>query len=39
VLVNVLIDPAAGAELRRNPDVRMILFSDVLEGAAALRPG
>ena len=34
VLVNVCIDPEAGAELKTNPDVRMILFSDLLEGQA-----
>jgi acetolactate synthase-1/2/3 large subunit len=38
VLVNVLTDPAAGVELRRNDAVRMILFSDLLEGSAALVP-
>jgi acetolactate synthase-1/2/3 large subunit len=37
VLVNVLTDPAAGAELRSNANVRMILFSDISEGAAELR--
>jgi acetolactate synthase-1/2/3 large subunit len=37
VLVNVLTDPAAGADLRSNANVRMILFSDLLEGAAGLR--
>jgi acetolactate synthase-1/2/3 large subunit len=36
VLVNVLTDPAAGEELKRNEAVRMILFSDVLEGTALL---
>ncbi|MEO0997221.1 MAG: thiamine pyrophosphate-binding protein [Pseudomonadota bacterium] len=35
-LVNVLLDPDAGAELKHNPDVRMILFSDILEGQADL---
>ncbi len=37
VLVNVLIDPQAGAELKTNPAVRMILFSDILSGQANLK--
>ena len=36
VLVNVLIDPDAGKELKTNPDIRMILFSDILSGQASL---
>jgi acetolactate synthase-1/2/3 large subunit len=36
VIVNVLIDPEAGMELKHNPDVRMILFSDILSGQADL---
>jgi len=35
-LVNVELDEAAGAELKTNPDVRMILFSDIVEGRSAL---
>jgi acetolactate synthase-1/2/3 large subunit len=37
VVVNALVDPQAGAELKTNPDVRMIVFSDLAAGAAALR--
>lgn len=36
VVVNALIDPEAGAELKTNPDVRMIVFSDLVAGAAVL---
>lgn len=36
VLVNVLIDPKSGKELKINPDIRMILFSDILSGQASL---
>ena len=36
VVVNVEIDRDAGAELKTNPDVRMILFSDILDGQADL---
>jgi hypothetical protein len=36
VLVNCLIDPRAGKELKNNPAVRMILFSDILSGQAGL---
>lgn len=35
-VVNVMIDPDAGRELKTNPDVRMILFSDILDGQANL---
>lgn len=35
-VVNVIIDPDAGRELKTNPDVRMILFSDILDGQADL---
>lgn len=35
VVVNALIDRAAGAELKTNPDVRMIVFSDLVAGQAA----
>lgn len=35
VVVNALIDPEAGAELKTNPDVRMIVFSDLVAGQAA----
>ena len=35
-VVNVEIDRDAGLELKQNPDVRMILFSDVLDGQAGL---
>ena len=35
VVVNALIDPEAGAELKSNPDVRMIVFSDLVAGQAA----
>jgi acetolactate synthase-1/2/3 large subunit len=37
IVVNALVDPQAGAELKTNPDVRMIVFSDLAAGAAALR--
>ena len=36
VLVNVLTDPEAGAELKTNDAVRMIVFSDILSGQADL---
>ena len=32
VLINVLIDPEAGAQLKTDRRVRMIEFSDILEG-------
>ena len=35
VVVNALIDPEAGAELKTNPEVRMIVFSDLVAGQAA----
>jgi len=35
VVVNALIDPEAGTELKSNPDVRMIAFSDLVAGQAA----
>ena len=34
VVVNALIDPESGAELKNNPDVRMIVFSDLVAGQA-----
>ena len=34
-MVNALIDPEAGTELKSNPDVRMIAFSDLVAGQAA----
>jgi hypothetical protein len=34
-VVNALIDPEAGTELKSNPDVRMIAFSDLVAGQAA----
>jgi acetolactate synthase-1/2/3 large subunit len=37
VIVNALIDPQAGSELKTNPDVRMILFSDILSGQEDLQ--
>jgi len=36
VLINAVIDPEAGAALKSDPLLRMILFSDILEGQAAL---
>lgn len=36
VLVNVVIDPAAGAQLKQDPLLRMILFSDLADGQQAL---
>lgn len=36
VLVNVIIDPEAGAELKSDPLLRMILFSDLEEGQKKL---
>lgn len=36
-VVNVEIDRDAGRELKQNPDVRMIMFSDVLDGQADLK--
>ena len=36
VLVNVIIDPEAGAELKDDPLLRMILFSDLEEGQKKL---
>ena len=35
-VVNVELDETAGAELKTNADVRMILFSDIVEGQSAL---
>ena len=35
-LVNVVLDPKAGAELKESDLVRMIMFSDILEGQSAL---
>ncbi len=35
-VVNVEIDRDAGKELKENPDVRMIVFSDILDGQAEL---
>ncbi|MGI9225871.1 MAG: thiamine pyrophosphate-binding protein [Woeseiaceae bacterium] len=36
-VVNVEIDRTAGRELKQNPDVRMIMFSDILDGQADLQ--
>jgi acetolactate synthase-1/2/3 large subunit len=36
-VVNVEIDRAAGRELKQNSDVRMIMFSDILDGQADLQ--
>lgn len=36
-VVNVEIDRTAGRELKRNPDIRMIMFSDILDGQADLQ--
>lgn len=38
-VVNVEIDRDAGMELKTNPDVRMILFSDILDGQANITAG
>ena len=35
-VVNVILDPDAGSELKTNPDVRMIVFSDIVDGQAEL---
>ena len=37
-VVNVLIDPMAGRELKTNDAVRMILFNDIVQGQADLDP-
>ncbi len=38
-LVNVIIDPQAGAEMKSDPLLRMILFSDLEEGQRMLSAG
>lgn len=37
VLINAVIDPAAGAQLKADPLLRMILFSDLADGQRALQ--
>jgi len=36
-VVNVEVDRTAGLELKQNPDIRMIMFSDILDGQADLK--